>query len=139
MMRRLRPLLAAAALAVVLSACTATFVPGRVGVDVRATIGPQFTVRVADGWAATVPPGLRVEGRSVRADRLRYDLVGTDGFRAVYERLHRDLVADGWRRTEYRARPNRIDAAYRRGGLDLEVEVAHRGRDRVRVTLEIDD
>ena len=139
MTRRIFKLIATAALTAVLSACTATFVPGRVGIDVRATIGPQSAGRVADGWAATVPSGYRVEDRSVRSDRLRYDLVGTGGFGAVYERLHRDLVADGWRRTEHRNRPNRIDAEYRRNGWELDVEVAHRGRDRVRVTLELDD
>lgn len=139
MSRALTTLLTATAAAVLLSACTVTFVPGDVGVDVRASVGASLGTRVADGWPATVPPGLQVADRDVRRDRLRYDLAGGASVGSVYDRLHTDLVAAGWRRTELRVRPTRVDADYRQDGWELEVTVAHRGNDRVRVTLELDD
>ena len=140
MMRSVPTLLAAAAAAALLSACTVTFTPGEADVRVRggivATVGsPRIDAR----WPVTVPPGARVADVQARGDRLRYDLIGSAGARAVYDRLHAELAADGWRRTDLDAARDEIEAEYRRGGWELTVEVVERGRDRVRVTLERDD
>jgi hypothetical protein len=140
MMRPVPTLIAGVAAAALLSACTVTFTPGDADVRVRggivATVGsPRIDAR----WPATVPPGARVVDVQGRSDRLRYDLIGSAGVRAVYERLHAELVADGWRRTDLDVDHDEIEAEYRRSGWDLEVEVEERGRDRVRVTLERDD
>ncbi len=53
--------------------------------------------------------------------------------------LHAELAADGWRRTDLGVERDEVEAEYRRSGWELDVEVAERGRDRVRVTLERDD
>ncbi len=140
MMRALPTLFTAVATATLLTACTVTFTPGEADVRVRggivATVGSQ---RVDARWPVTVPPGARVADVQARGDRLRYDLIGSAGVRAVYDRLHVELATDGWRRTELDVERREIDAEYRRGGWELEVEVEERGRDRVRVTLERDD
>ena len=130
----------AVAATALLSACTVTFVPGDVGIDVRADVvatvdGPRVDAR----WPVTVPPGARLANVQARSDRLRYDLIDGPSVRAVYDRIHAELVADGWRRTELDVDGDEIEAEYRRGGWELEVEVEERGRDRVRVTLERDD
>jgi hypothetical protein len=144
MMRSVPTFLTAVAAAVLLSACTVTFTPGNVGgdvgVDVRAgVVATVGSPRVDARWPVTVPPGARATDVQARGDRLRYDLIGSAGVRAVYDRLHAELAADGWRRTDLDVERDEIEAEYRRGGLDLEVEVAERGRDRVRVTIERDD
>ena len=139
-MRPVPTLIAGVAAAALLSACTVTFTPGEADVRVRggivATVGSQ---RVDARWPVTVPPGARVAEVQARTDRLRYDLIGSAGVRAVYDRLHVELVADGWRRTDLDVERREIEAEYRRGGWELEVEVEERDRDRVRVTLERDD
>lgn len=140
MHRALRTLLPTTAAAALLSACTVTFVPGDVGVDVRAGVVATIGAERVDGrWPVTVPPGTRVANVQARGDRLRYDVIGGASVRAVYERLHRELEADGWRRTDLDVDRDDIDAEYRRGGLELDVNVDERGRDRIRVTLELDD
>lgn len=140
MHRVLRTLLPASAAVALLSACTVTFVPGDVGVDVRAGVVASVGAERVDGrWPVTVPPGARVADVQARSDRLRYDLVGTDNVQAVYGRLHGELSADGWRRTDMDRERDEIEAEYRRGGLELEVKVERRGSDRVRVTLDLDD
>lgn len=140
MMRTRSTLLTAAAAAALLSACTVTFTPGEADVRVRggivATVGSE---RVDARWPVTVPPGARVANVQARNDELRYDVIGSAGVRAVYDRLHAELLADGWRRTDLDVERDEIEAEYRRGGWELEVEVEERGRDRVRVTLERDD
>ena len=140
MMRSLPTLFSAAAAVAVLSACTVTFSPGEADVQVRggivATVGSP---RVDARWPVTVPPRARVADAQARGDRLRYDLIGSAGVRAVYDRLHAELAADGWRRTDLDVERREIEAEYRHGGWELEVEVEERGRDRVRVTLERDD
>ncbi|MDF1521806.1 MAG: hypothetical protein P1P87_03180 [Trueperaceae bacterium] len=140
MMRSLRTVLTAVAATALLSACTVTFTPGDVGVNVRAgVVATVGSPRVDARWPVTVPPGARVADVQARGDRLRYDLIGSAGVRAVYDRLHAELAAAGWRRTDLDVKRREIEADYRRGGLELEAEVAERGRDRVRVTLERDD
>lgn len=140
MMRSPSTVFTAVATAALLSACTVTFTPGEADVEVRggivATVGSP---RVDARWPVTVPPGARVADVQARSDRLRYELIGSGGVRAVYDRLHAELAADGWRRTDLDAERREIEAEYRRGGWDLEVEVEERGRDRVRVELERDD
>jgi hypothetical protein len=144
MMRSPSILLTAVAAATLLSACTVTFTPGDVrgdvGVDVRAgVVATVGSPRVDARWPVTVPPGARVVNVQARNDELRYDVIGSAGVRAVYDRLHAELVADGWRRTDLDVERDEIDAEYRRGGWELGVDVEERGRDRVRVELERDD
>lgn len=140
MMRSIPTFLTTVAAAALLSACTVTFTPGEADVRVRggvvATVGSE---RIDARWPVTVPPRARVANVEARGDRLRYDLIGSAGVRAVYDRLHAELVTDGWRRTELDVDHDEIEAEYRRGGWELEVEVEERGRDRVRVELERDD
>jgi hypothetical protein len=140
MMRSLSTALTAVVAAVLLAACTVTFTPGEADVRVRAgVVATLGSSRIEAGWPVTVPPGARAADVQARGDRLRYDLIGSAGVRAVYDRLHADLVADGWRRTDLDVERRAIEAEYRRNGWELEVEVAERGRDRVRVTFERDD
>lgn len=140
MMRSLPTLLTAVAATALLSACTVTFTPGEADVRVRggvvATVGSP---RVDARWPVTVPPGARVTDVRADGDELRYDVIGSAGVRAVYDRLHAELAAAGWRRTELDVDHDEIEAEYRRGGWELEVEVEERGRDRVRVELDRDD
>lgn len=140
MMRVLPTLFTAVATAALLTACTVTFTPGEADVRVRggivATVGSQ---RVDARWPITVPPGVRVADVQARGDRLRYELIGSAGVRAVYDRLHVELAADGWHRTDLDVERREVEAEYQRGGWELEVQVEERGRDRVRVTLERDD
>ena len=130
----------ALALVATLSACTVTFTPGEADVRVRggiiATVG---SARVDARWPVSAPPGARSVDVQVRGDRLRYDLIGSAGVRPVYDRLHVELVADGWRRTDLDVGRREVEAEYRRGGSELEVQVVERGRDRVRVTIRRDD
>ena len=140
MLRAVSTSISAVAIAAILSACTVTFTPGEANVRVRggivATVGSQ---RVDARWPVTAPPGARIVDVQARGDRLRYDLIGSANVRTVYDRLHVELVADGWRRTDLDVERREIEAEYRREGWELEVQVAERGRDRVRVTLERDD
>lgn len=58
--------------------------------------------------------------------------------RDVYEHFHRQLVRDGWRRTDLDRDDDEIEAEYRRGRVKFELELERKGRDRYVLDIDFD-
>ena len=58
--------------------------------------------------------------------------------RDVYEYLHEQLVRDGWRRTDLERDDDEIEAEYRRGGQEFELELEREGRNRFELEIDFD-
>lgn len=73
-------------------------------------------------------PGAEVTRKELRDARSRVEFRTAASLTQVYTHHHNQLTRAGWRRSEFRQRPNRVDATYVRGSASIELQLNRRGR-----------
>lgn len=83
-------------------------------------------------------PDAPIRRMSVESDELEVEFETDDDLDTVYAFFH-ELLRD-WRQVELEYRPNRVNAEYQQGDLEVEFELNRRGASgRYRLKIELDD
>ena len=128
-----------ASLAALLSACTVAVTNGAATQGIVVSPDRSGEERILNptlGLAAY--PGSRILEHEVDGRDSETEFHANADLRTVYAWFHDQLVADGWRRTDLEIESDEIEAEYRRGGQEFELELEDEGGGRYELEIDFD-
>lgn len=132
-------------LALTLTACTVTFTPETApppsasnGITVTPLPGRQ-TDLVNSYLPLTAYPGSEILSRSLESRDSEVTFRVNASLQQVYQHFHNQLLQLGYRRTELEVESDEIEATYRRGSIELELELEYEGNNLFELEIDVDD
>ncbi len=138
-MTRLARTVLAAALLALLSACTVAVTNGAATQGIVVSPDRPADERILNPTLGLVAyPGSRIVEHEVDGRDSETEFFADADLRTVYAWFHDQLVADGWRRTDLEIESDEIEAEYRRGGTEFELELEDEGGGRYELEIDFD-
>lgn len=129
----------------ILTACTVTFTP-EAGPPPSASNGiavtplPDSQTDLVNSYLLlTAYPGSEIISRSLESRDSEVTFRVNASLQQVYQHLHNQLLQLGFRRTKLEVEADEIEATYRRGSLEVELELEYEGNNLFELEIDIDD